>query len=244
MSLAYTILGFLNIEPMTGYDLKKNMDYSTQFIWHAKLSQIYPTLKQLEAKGLAEVEVVPQEGKPDKKVYSITEAGRQALIAWLNEPLDVRPLIKNPLLLRLFFLGVLDKEDILSQLRCQLEAQRARLKYLQQAKRIIQKAAQTPGLAQQALMWDLLNQLGELQMQTTIQWFEKAILVVEEKLRRNYLVVEEKSWRNYSECRPSYTELHVGGTEARRENLKSSLRSTPLIPLYTPLWWPDQNLES
>ena len=182
MSLAYTLLGFLNIEPMTGYDLKKNLDGSTQFFWHASLSQIYPTLKKLEAEGLTEVEVVPQEGKPDKKVYSITKAGRQALIAWLNEPLDERNPIKSAVFLRLFFLGILDKEDILSQLHCQLEAQRARLKRLQQAKVSTQETAQNPELARQAVIWKLMNQLGVLQMQTTVQWFEKAITIVEETL--------------------------------------------------------------
>ena len=182
MSLPYVILGFLNIGPMTGYDLKKSIDNSTQFFWHAELSQIYPTLKQLETKGLAKAKVVPQKGKPDKKVYSITKTGRQALIAWLNEPLDERNPIKSAVALRLFFLGILDKEDILSQLRCQLEAQRARLKRVQQAEITIQETAQTPGLVQQALIWDLVHQWGKLQMQTTIQWFEKAIQVVEEKL--------------------------------------------------------------
>jgi PadR family transcriptional regulator AphA len=185
MSLPYVILGFLNVEPMTGYALKKYMDDSTQTFWHAKLSQIYPTLKQLEAKGLVKVEVVPQEGKPDKKIYSITKTGRRALIAWLNEPLDMMPTIKNPVLLKLFFSGVLDKEDILSQLRCQLEIQRARLKHAQQT-RIPQYAAQNPELARQVVIWDLISQLGEQQMQTSIQWFEKAILVVEEKVWRNY----------------------------------------------------------
>lgn len=182
MSLPYVILGFLNVEPATGYDLKMNMDHSTQLFWHAKLSQIYPTLKQLETKGLVKAKVVPQKGKPNKKIYSITKAGRQALITWLNEPLDERNPIKSSVFLRLFFLGVLDKEDILSQLRCQLEAQRARLKRTQQAEIIIQEAGQTPGLEQQALMWDLLHQLGKLQMQTSVQWFEKAILVVEKRL--------------------------------------------------------------
>ena len=182
MSLPYVILGFLNIGPMTGYDLKKSIDNSTQFFWHAELSQIYPTLKQLETKGLTKAKVVPQKGKPDKKIYSITKTGRQALIAWLNEPLDERNPIKSAVFLRLFFLGVLDKEDILSQLRCQLEAQRARLRRTQQAEITIHEAAQRPGLAQQAPIWDLTHQLGELQMQTTPQWFEKAILVVEEKL--------------------------------------------------------------
>jgi len=228
MSLPCVILGLLNIEPMTGYDLKKNMDNSTQLFWHAELSQIYPTLKQLEAKGLVKVEVVPQKGKPNKKIYSITKTGRRALIAWLNEPLDVMPTIKNPVLLRLFFSGVLDKEDILSQLRCQLEIQRARLKHAQQT-RIPQYAVQTPGQAQQVVIQNLISQLGEQQMQTSIQWFEEAILVV-----------EGKSWRNYSGCRSSYTELHGGGIEAHRESLKSSLHSASLIPLYAPLLWAER----
>jgi PadR family transcriptional regulator AphA len=180
MSLRYIILGFLNIEPMTGYDMKKYMDDSTQTFWHAALSQIYPTLKKLEAEGLAEVEVVPQKGKPDKKIYSITEAGRQALIAWLSEPLDAVPPVKSPMLLKLFFLAALDKEDILSQLRCQLEIQRARLKRAQQG--VPQYAAQAPELARQLVIWNLISQFGEQQTQTTIQWFEKAIRVVEEKL--------------------------------------------------------------
>ena len=110
MSLPYTILGFLSLEPMTGYDLKKMMDNSTQLFWHAELSQIYPVLKQLEVKGLVKADAVPQGGKPDKKRYSITPNGRQCLIVWLNEPLDETPPTKSPVLLKMFFLGILDKE--------------------------------------------------------------------------------------------------------------------------------------
>ena len=69
MSLKHTLLGFLNYAPMTGYDLKKHIDNSTQFFWHAKLGQIYPTLKRLDEDGLTESEIMPQEGKPDKKFY-------------------------------------------------------------------------------------------------------------------------------------------------------------------------------
>jgi PadR family transcriptional regulator AphA len=168
---------------MTGYDLKKYMDNSTQFFWHAKLSQIYPTLKQLEAKGLVGAKAVPQTGKPDKKIYSITKAGQGALIAWLSEPLDETPPTKSPVLLKLFFLGVLDKEDILSQMRCQLEAQRSRLKRFQQeTSQYIQEAKQMAGLAQPGVLWELIRSYGELQTQTSIEWLEKAIQVVEQKM--------------------------------------------------------------
>ncbi len=183
MSLSHTVLGFLSLGSMTGYDLKKYMDNSTQFFWHAELSQIYPTLKQLEAKGWIKAEVVPQDGKPDKKVYSITKAGRAALIGWLSEPLDETPPTKSPVLLKLFFLEALDKKDILLQMRRQLEAQQARLKhYQQETRKSIQEAARDAGLSQRGVLWELVRQYGELQTQASIHWLENAIRVVEKKL--------------------------------------------------------------
>ena len=50
--LKYAILGFLSYTPMTGYDIKLRMDRSTSHFWHAKLSQIYTTLKSLEEEQL------------------------------------------------------------------------------------------------------------------------------------------------------------------------------------------------
>jgi PadR family transcriptional regulator, regulatory protein AphA len=183
MSLPHTILGFLSLGSMTGYELKRFMDNSTQFFWHAELSQIYPSLKQLEAKGLVKAEVIPQDGRPDKKIYSITETGRGALSAWLSEPLDETPPTKSPVLLKIFFMESLGKEDILAQMRCQLEAQRARLKrYQQETRRNIQEFAQTSGLATRGVLWELVRQYGELQTQTSILWLENAIEAVEEKL--------------------------------------------------------------
>ncbi len=183
MSLPHTILGFLSLEPMTGYDLKKLMDNSTQFFWHAQLSQIYPTLKQLERQGLVQAETMPQVGKPDKKIFTITKAGRAALAAWLSEPLDQTPPTKSPVLLKLFFLGALDKADILAQMRCQLEAQRARLKrYQLETSRYIRQARRSAGFTQQAVLWELIRQYGALQTQTSIQWLEQALRVVEKKL--------------------------------------------------------------
>jgi DNA-binding PadR family transcriptional regulator len=180
MSLLHTLLGVLNWHPMTGYELKKHMDSSTQFFWHAELSQIYPVLKGLEAHGLVTADPVPQEGKPDKKVYAITPAGRDVLTAWLNEPLDDVPPMKNPVLLKLFFSGILDKDDLLAQLRTQLEVQRARLKRIQHEGAIeVQEGIRIAGQNQQSLMWELVRRYGELQAQTTVEWLETAIRAVE-----------------------------------------------------------------
>jgi len=183
MSLKYTLLGFLSYGPQTGYDIKKHMDNSTQFFWHARLSQIYPTLKRMEEEELVESIVMPQEGKPDKKVYLITDKGRAALMEWLAEPLDELPPKKEPALLKLFFSGALDKGSILAQLHLQLSLHRAQLsRYQQETAAYVEQIIATTGLTRESVMWELVRQFGELHERTVIQWLEQAIETVKEKL--------------------------------------------------------------
>jgi PadR family transcriptional regulator, regulatory protein AphA len=180
MSLEYSLLGFLSYGPMTGYDLKKTLDESTQFFWHAELSQIYPELKRLEQKGSITSATLPQDGKPDKKVYSITPRGREELLAWLSDPIDEAPAIKNQVLLKLFFSGSLQKEELCAQLRCQLEVQRALLKRFQQESAArIRSAAPAGGGANPALMWESVRRYGEAQAGMTVRWLEETLAAVE-----------------------------------------------------------------
>ncbi len=176
MSLSYTILGFLNQDAMTGYELKKIIDLSTQFFWHAELSQIYPVLKEMEKKKWVTVDFIEQDGKPNKKKYSITPTGRSALITWLQEPLDEIPATKSPILLKLFFMGELDTEEMLAQLRCQLEIQKARHKRYQSESRELLAEAQASRVApQKLLMWELVREYGERQARSSLDWLENAI---------------------------------------------------------------------
>jgi len=105
------------------------------------------------------------------------------LIVWLNEPLDETHPTKSPMLLKLFFLGILDKKDILSQISYQLEFQRTLLKsYQKESSKDIKKAAQKTSLAKQGVLLDLIRLYGELQTQTSIQWLVRAIEVIEKKM--------------------------------------------------------------
>ena len=96
MSLRFALLGFLNLGPMTGYDLKKQLDRSTQNFWHAGLNQIYPTLKKMEDEGWITSTVEPQQARPDRVVYHMSETGRQELLEWLAEPLSELPRGRHP----------------------------------------------------------------------------------------------------------------------------------------------------
>lgn len=83
-SLCLTILSFGDA---TGYEIRKEST-SGRFSYfdEASFGSIYPTLAKLEREGLVTVQEVPQAGRPTRKVYSITPAGRTALVEELCTP--------------------------------------------------------------------------------------------------------------------------------------------------------------
>lgn len=81
----YAILGMLSIEPMSGYDIKKEIQESISYFWTESYGQIYPVLKSLVAEKLVTKTVQKGVGKPDRHVYSLTERGRKELQTWLAE---------------------------------------------------------------------------------------------------------------------------------------------------------------
>ena len=83
MSLDHILLGLLR-NPATGYDLKNAFSEHARHFWSAELSQIYPTLKRLEQRGLLRSRVEPSPKGPNRKVYSLTEDGRSELLRWLH----------------------------------------------------------------------------------------------------------------------------------------------------------------
>ena len=102
-TITYAILGMLaRWGPMTGYDLKRWFDQGVGQIWPAAYGQIYKELNRLQELGWAQMEREEQESRPDRKVYRITPAGREALAAWLGERAEP-PQWRDELLLKLIF---------------------------------------------------------------------------------------------------------------------------------------------
>lgn len=112
----YAILGLLTTECRTGYSIKQMIDTSLNHFWKISYGQIYPTLKLLVEQGYATVESQVQEGKPDKKEYTITDEGKHVLKEWIQQPIQQLPGEKNELLLKLFFSRNQDVQDTLDHL--------------------------------------------------------------------------------------------------------------------------------
>ena len=107
MSLHYAILVALTDGPKSGYDIAKQFDESTGFFWRARQSQIYRELGILKTRGWAEAEEIVQTGKPNRIVFTITPAGRQALVDWSRKPSEVQEL-KDDFLVQLYALEHID----------------------------------------------------------------------------------------------------------------------------------------
>ncbi|MGO8948294.1 MAG: PadR family transcriptional regulator [Ktedonobacterales bacterium] len=133
-TLGYIILGLVGSRPMSGYDIKRAFDQSLATYWNAGHSQIYTTLKALAARRLVTSELVYQEGRPNRRVYSLTSAGREKLDLWLAEPVPPR-YTKDEFLTKLFFCGQTSDEAALRHLETHLLALHAQLADMERALR-------------------------------------------------------------------------------------------------------------
>lgn len=113
--LKHGILGLLNYGEMTGYEIMTAFRDSLQFFWTANTSQIYRELQSLKEKGFVTDRKVEQHGKPDKNVFTITDAGKEELRSWLRkEDYGNRNI---GLLMKIFFAGELPPEENVERFR-------------------------------------------------------------------------------------------------------------------------------
>lgn len=87
MPLPHAILVSLCEHSGSGYELTRRFDRSIGYFWSATHQQIYRTLRTMEADGWVSATVVAQQGRPDKKVYTVSDAGRAELARWIGAPL-------------------------------------------------------------------------------------------------------------------------------------------------------------
>jgi DNA-binding PadR family transcriptional regulator len=104
------VLGLLSFgQELSGYDLKKWADHSLRFFfWSPAISQIYSELRRLESLGYVTSRVVAKDDTRSRRLYRITEEGREWLAHWLvSEPADV-PILKHPTMLRVWLGDLMD----------------------------------------------------------------------------------------------------------------------------------------
>ncbi|MGB3698998.1 MAG: PadR family transcriptional regulator [Gordonia sp. (in: high G+C Gram-positive bacteria)] len=116
MALEHAILVSLSERPGTGYEIGQQFSRSIGYFWSATHQQIYRTLKKLHADGLVSYTSVAQDGRPDKKVYTLSPSGEEVLADWVNSPTPLPPL-RSDLGVKLRAADLGDMPTVLTELR-------------------------------------------------------------------------------------------------------------------------------
>lgn len=153
MSLRFALLGLLAVEPASGYDLKRAINRSTYFIWNATGPQIYNTLHKLREEECITSRSLAQDGKPDKKIHTITSRGRTRLEEFMSEPIHAS-VTRDEVLLRIFFGNFAGKRAIRRELGSYLQRIRHECAYLEATEARINAH---PGRKHEARRFQLLS---------------------------------------------------------------------------------------
>lgn len=108
-TLKMSILGLLSIRPMSGYEVRKHFLRALSPYWAAPITQIYPTLRTLQRAGLITGRTIIQEGRPNKRVFSLSRQGRRELNRWLAAPIAM-PSMHHEFLHKVFLMNLLAPE--------------------------------------------------------------------------------------------------------------------------------------
>jgi PadR family transcriptional regulator, regulatory protein AphA len=174
MSLEHAILGFLNYRPYSGYDLKKFFDTSVRHFWPADQSQIYRTLSRMSETGWVGIEVIHQESRPDRKVYHITETGRQELRHWLVTPLQPEE-NRSADMIQVFFAAQLSDEEILAIFERTAAMLHSGLEHYAHIPRNIEAYSEYTNSPREFYFWMLTLDIGIHNLKANLKFLKKLI---------------------------------------------------------------------
>jgi DNA-binding PadR family transcriptional regulator len=134
MALEHALLVALREQPASGLELARRFEKSIGFFWHATHQQIYRVLGRMEADGWVRVETVPQAGKPDRRVHTVSPAGAKALADWLADPLPMES-FRSDLAVKLRGAAYGEREALLGRVRESVADHQTRLAHYRDLER-------------------------------------------------------------------------------------------------------------
>ncbi len=186
MSLSHALLGLINYQPKTGYELKATFDKSVHFFWNATLPQIYRTLAQMKKKGWLTITVEHQNGKPSRKVYHITKAGQEEFKRWLTEPPEM-PETRNAMLIKIFFGNHMKSSQFAAHLRAWREAHANLLqRYEKEVPSVIKQYAHATGAMKDVPYWSLTLDYGKKIDRMVLEWCDEVLKQLEDRSKTEF----------------------------------------------------------
>jgi DNA-binding PadR family transcriptional regulator len=169
---------------MHGYRIKEHLENNFGHMWSVNFGQIYPILKDLEKKGLiSKSKGEPQNNPgPQRKLYSITDKGRDEFAKWLKEPSDKSMLLRDPFLLKFAFFGFGSSEDALKIIDEQITSYESQLE--RRLMNVSRWESQGPYV-------QMLSNLGVEFNEMYLGWLKSARKQIEENITdKNYFALQ------------------------------------------------------
>lgn len=179
MPLRHGLLGLLNYGSMTGYELHKIFQEQLYFFWQAQPSQIYRELNAMEKEGLLSSSVEIQKDRPNKKIYAITESGKQELKQWLAKGhIEDAFSLRSPFLMNFFLSGDRPREENLKALEEFKKTCEESLAKLESSEVSANHYGENMG-SEQKTYWGLAAIFGRYYFEMCLRWAQDASRILE-----------------------------------------------------------------
>ncbi len=105
LTIEYALLGFLRQQPRHGYEIYQQLSDPTGLglVWRLKQSRLYGLLAKLEEEGYLTTTLKLQETRPPRKIFELTDGGREAFLAWVERPVEHGRRLRLDFLAKLYF---------------------------------------------------------------------------------------------------------------------------------------------
>ncbi|MFJ1927785.1 MULTISPECIES: PadR family transcriptional regulator [unclassified Streptomyces] len=182
MSLKYAVLAALLEGDASGYDLAKVFDVSVADFWSTTPQQLYRELDRLAGSGLIKARVVEQQRRPNKRMFTLTEAGRASLAAFTAEP--PRPIaIRDELLVMTQAVDAGDQDAVRASVAERMEWARAKLaRYERLRDRLLDGRDEETYLAETDRVGPYLTLMrGRSFEAENLRWGERVLRILEQR---------------------------------------------------------------
>ncbi|OMC32978.1 PadR family transcriptional regulator [Mycolicibacterium fortuitum] len=183
MALRDAVLAALLDGEASGYDLAKGFDASVANFWMATPQQLYRELDRMSAEGLIEARLVEQDRRPNKRLYSLTDAGRKALFEFTEVP--PKPgAIREDLLVQIQAVDSGNIEAVRTALAERLQWATAKLaRYRRGQEHLLAGRTEDAYLAEADRIGPYLTLLRGIRFEEeNIEWARRALGVIEQRL--------------------------------------------------------------
>ncbi|GGW41695.1 PadR family transcriptional regulator [Streptomyces lucensis JCM 4490] len=184
MSLKYAVLAALLEGEASGYELSKSFDVAFTNFWPAAPQQLYRELERLAQDGLVQARTVQQERRPNKRLFTLTDAGRAELSAFAAEPPRRPTAVRDELLIKIQAMDGGDPETTRALIEERMGWARGKLdRYLRVRDRLLDGRSEEEYLRTAGRVGPYLTLMAGIGFEEqNLRWCERALTLVRQRV--------------------------------------------------------------